>query len=186
VTETLNQLLRRAAGFPETGLRFLDRREDATWTSWPEVHAAAAATAGGLRALGLERGERVALVYATGPEFFHAFFGVLLAGAVPVPLYPPVRLGRLDEYHQRTAAMLRAAGARLVLTEARLRRIAAEVKKTARRVNALQQAVIPVIRSQIYFIQQALDQQEQEDIFRLKRIKSKLEAKHRHRSAAEI
>ena len=35
---------------------------------------------------------------------------------VPVPLYPPVRLGRLDEYHERTPAMLRACGARLVLT----------------------------------------------------------------------
>jgi V/A-type H+-transporting ATPase subunit D len=63
-------------------------------------------------------------------------------------------------------------------TEARLRRIAEEIKKTARRVNALQQAVIPGIRAQIRFIQQALDQQEQEDIFRLKRIKGKLEAQN--------
>jgi V/A-type H+-transporting ATPase subunit D len=63
-------------------------------------------------------------------------------------------------------------------SEARLRRIAAEIKKTARRVNALRQAVIPGIRSQIRFIQQALDQQEQEDIFRLKRIKGKLEVRN--------
>jgi V/A-type H+-transporting ATPase subunit D len=61
-------------------------------------------------------------------------------------------------------------------SEARLRRIAEEIKKTARRVNALHQVVIPGIRGQIRFIQQALDQQEQEDIFRLKRIKGKLEA----------
>jgi V/A-type H+-transporting ATPase subunit D len=61
-------------------------------------------------------------------------------------------------------------------TESRLRRIAAEIKKTARRVNALQQSIIPGIRYQIRSIQQALDQQEQEDIFRLKRIKGKLEA----------
>lgn len=58
--------------------------------------------------------------------------------------------------------------------EARLRRVAEEIKKTARRVNALQQAVIPGIRSQIRYIQQALDQQEQDDVFRLKRIKGKL------------
>jgi V/A-type H+-transporting ATPase subunit D len=61
-------------------------------------------------------------------------------------------------------------------SEARLRRIAEEIKKTARRVNALQQAVIPGIRFQIRAIKQALDQQEQEDIFRLKRIKGKLKA----------
>jgi V/A-type H+-transporting ATPase subunit D len=63
-------------------------------------------------------------------------------------------------------------------TEARLRRIAEEIKKTARRVSALQQGVIPGIRSQIRFIQQALDQQEQEDIFRLKRIKGKIAAQN--------
>lgn len=62
--------------------------------------------------------------------------------------------------------------------EARLRRIAEEIKKTARRVNALQQAVIPGIRYQIRFIQQALDQLEQEDIFRLKRIKGRIETKN--------
>jgi V/A-type H+-transporting ATPase subunit D len=59
-------------------------------------------------------------------------------------------------------------------TESRLRRIGEEIKKTARRVNALEQAVIPGIQSQIHYIQQVLDQQEQEDIFRLKRIKGKM------------
>jgi len=60
------------------------------------------------------------------------------------------------------------------LYEAGLRRIAGEIRKTARRVNALQQVVIPGIWSQISAIQQALDQQEQEDVFRLKRIKGKI------------
>ncbi len=59
-------------------------------------------------------------------------------------------------------------------TESRLRHIGEEIKKTARRVNALEQAVIPGIQSQIHYIQQVLDQQEQEDIFRLKRIKGKV------------
>ena len=63
---------------------------------------------------------------------------------------------------------------RVANTESRLRRIGEEIKKTARRVNALEQAVIPGVRSQIHYIQQVLDQQEQEDIFRLKRIKGKM------------
>ena len=71
-------------------------------------------------------------------------------------------------------------------TEARLRRIGAEIKKTARRVSALKEAVIPAIRAQIYYIQQVLDQQEQEDIFRLKRIKGKLEAKSREQFSAKV
>jgi len=52
--------------------------------------------------------------------------GVLLRRALrgrhPVPLYPPVRLGRLDEYHRKTAAMLRAVDAALVVTDERIRR----------------------------------------------------------------
>ena len=66
---------------------------------------------------------------------------------------------------------------RVANTESRLRRIGEEIKRTARRVNALEQAVIPGIQSQIYYIQQVLDQQEQEDIFRLKRIKGKVVAR---------
>ncbi len=66
---------------------------------------------------------------------------------------------------------------RVANTESRLRRIGEEIKKTARRVNALEQAVIPGIQSQIHYIQQVLDQQEQEDIFRLKHIKGKMIAR---------
>lgn len=66
---------------------------------------------------------------------------------------------------------------RVANTESRLRRIGEEIRKTSRRVNALEQAVIPGIQSQMYYIQQVLDQQEQEDIFRLKRIKGKVVAR---------
>ncbi|AEB12333.1 V-type ATP synthase subunit D [Marinithermus hydrothermalis] len=62
-------------------------------------------------------------------------------------------------------------------TETRLRRIGEEIKKTTRRVNALEQVVIPGIQGQIRFIQQVLEQREREDIFRLKRIKGKIEAR---------
>ncbi|MEM7353693.1 MAG: AMP-binding protein, partial [Acidobacteriota bacterium] len=129
--ETLNALLERAADFPETGLRFIDRREQASWASWAEIHSEARAVAGALRRLGIEPGQRVAIVYPTSVEFFHAFFGILLAGAVPVPLYPPVRLGRLDEYHARTAAMLRAVDAHLVLADRRIRRLLGQTMRAA-------------------------------------------------------
>ena len=68
-------------------------------------------------------------------------------------------------------------GVRVTNTELRLRRIGEEIKKTARRVNALDQMVIPGIRNQIHYIQQVLDQQEQDDIFRLKRIKNRVIAR---------
>jgi acyl-CoA synthetase (AMP-forming)/AMP-acid ligase II len=120
---TLADLLDKVSHSPDTGLRFLDRDERATWLGWPEIVHRAVAMSGRLQGLGVRAGDRVALVFPTGPEFFDAFFGTILAGAVPVPLYPPVRLGRLGEYAVRTGAMLRAAGVRLVLADGRVRRL---------------------------------------------------------------
>ena len=135
-TTTLVDLLDRAAEAPRdgppVGLRFLDRRENESFHTWAEIHAEAGRAARVLVELGIRPGERVALVYSTSPEFFHAFFGILTAGAVPVPLYPPVRLGRLDEYHRRTARMLRAASARLVLAEPRVKRLLGKTIAAAR------------------------------------------------------
>ncbi|HVG07045.1 MAG TPA: fatty acyl-AMP ligase [Thermoanaerobaculia bacterium] len=130
--DTLVDLLERAGRHPEGGIRFLDRAERDRWVGWAEIRERARGVCGGLRDLGIGRGERVALVFPTGLEFFEALFGILLAGAVPVPLYPPVRLGRLDEYFRRTARMLEVSGSRLVLADARVRRILGEAVAAAR------------------------------------------------------
>ncbi len=129
---TLLDLLDRAGDVEDRGLTLLDRREQPTFLSWRRVAEGAQKTATALGALGVGAGERVALVYPTAPEFFDAFFGILAAGAVPVPLYPPVRLGRLAEYHRRTARMIQAAGARLVLADRRVRRLLGEAVERAR------------------------------------------------------
>jgi acyl-CoA synthetase (AMP-forming)/AMP-acid ligase II len=129
---TINRLLELAAASEDGGLRILDQRERARWLPWPEIHDRARAVAGRILAGGVTPGDRVALVYPTCAEFFEAFFGILQAGAVPVPLYPPVRLGRLDSYHDRTAAMLRAVDANLVLAEQRVRRLLGPAIEAAR------------------------------------------------------
>jgi fatty-acyl-CoA synthase len=59
--------------------------------SFGELHAGAQAVAAQLAARGIKRGDAVALMLPTSREFFFTFAGVLLAGAVPVPIYPPVR-----------------------------------------------------------------------------------------------
>jgi len=130
--DTLQRLLQRAKDFPRAGLRLVDRAERESFLSWAEIQERSAQVAGGLAKLAVRPGERVALIYPTSAEFFYAFFGTLLAGAVPVPLYPPVRLGRLAEYHARTAAMLGAAGARLLLVERRVRALLGTTLTAAR------------------------------------------------------
>ena len=53
----------------------------------------------------------------------------------------------------------------------KLGRLAEEIRKTSRRVNALEQRLLPSLEQQVSYIQTVLEQREREDIFRLKRIK---------------
>jgi len=65
----------------------------------------------------------------------------------------------------------------LAATEMRLRRLAEEIQETTRRVNALENVLIPRLEAQLKYIQMVLDEREREDIFRLKHIKRVLTRK---------
>lgn len=84
-----------------------------------------------------------------------------------------------SEFRKLTEAIIRVAA-----TETRLRRIGEEIKKTNRRVNALEQLVVPGINDQIKNIRSVLDQRALEEVTVLKRIKAKLEAKDKGGSEA--
>jgi fatty-acyl-CoA synthase len=94
---------------------------------WQEAAAVSAA----LRDAGIGQGETVALLLRTEAAFFPVFFGTLLAGAVPVPLYPPVRADQIEDYARRQAAILRNAEARVLVTFAEASRLAALLKPLA-------------------------------------------------------
>jgi V/A-type H+-transporting ATPase subunit D len=63
----------------------------------------------------------------------------------------------------------------LASSEMRLRRLAEEIGRTTRRVNALENVLIPHLETQRNYIQMVLAEREREDLFRLKRVKMKLE-----------
>jgi acyl carrier protein len=81
-----------------------------------ELLTASQRVGAGLRALGVRRGDTVAIMLRTEAAFFSAFFGTLMAAAVPVPMYPPFRPDQIEEYAHRQRAILRNAGARVLLT----------------------------------------------------------------------
>jgi len=84
--------------------------------TYGELREGAAAIAAGLRARGVRPGETVALMLPTSFDFLRTFQGILAAGAVAVPLYPPVRLDRIEEYLLRQRGILANAGARWLIT----------------------------------------------------------------------
>src|SRR5262245_23092185 len=55
--------------------------------SWSEAASRVVALARGLRALGLERGDRVALVSENRPEWVIADLAIIAAGGITVPAY---------------------------------------------------------------------------------------------------
>jgi V/A-type H+-transporting ATPase subunit D len=61
--------------------------------------------------------------------------------------------------------------------ETRLKRLGEEINKTNRRVNALEQVTVPALREQVTYIRQTLDERAREDLFRLKKVKKKIEKK---------
>lgn len=65
--------------------------------------------------------------------------------------------------------------------ETKLKRLAAEIQKTRRRVNALDYIVVPQLKEQVKFITQSLEERAREDIFRLKKVKKALERKKKER-----
>lgn len=93
-----------------------------------ELMARAVGVARRLMARGIAPGDRVALMLPTGRGFFAAFAGTMVAGAVPVPIYPPFRADRLEEYAARQAGILRSAGAKLLITFGRVAPLARLMK----------------------------------------------------------
>lgn len=76
----------------------------------------ASRVANGLKKLGLRQGETVAIMQPTHPGFFYTFFGTLLAGGIPVPIYPPFRMHLLESYAKTEAKILANAEVRILVT----------------------------------------------------------------------
>ena len=115
------------------------REDDGTKTtlSYGRLWRDAAAVAGALRDLGVGQGDTVALMLPTGVDFLVAFQGILIAGAMPVPIYPPVRLDRLEEYAQRQSAILEDAGVRALVTIARAKPVASLFKAAVKSLSSV-------------------------------------------------
>ena len=97
-------------------IRFYRDDDEGLTLTFRQLHTEAAKVAVGLQTAGVSHGQAVAIMLPTGPDYFSSFFGVLLAGGIPVPMYPPPRMSQLEEQLRRYVAILANCAAPVMIT----------------------------------------------------------------------
>ncbi|AKJ68191.1 1-acylglycerol-3-phosphate O-acyltransferase [Pandoraea thiooxydans] len=87
----------------------------ATAYTYEALHRHAMRIAFGLHRYGIGPGDTVALMLPTCFEYFISFMGIMLCGAVAVPIYPPTRPSQLEEHVRRHTALLANAGVKALI-----------------------------------------------------------------------
>jgi 1-acyl-sn-glycerol-3-phosphate acyltransferase len=94
----------------------------------------------GLQRLGVKTGETVSLMLPTGRDYFFSFFGILISGAIPVPIYPPVRLNQLEDHLLRHRSILANCCAVMLITVSEAKAVALLLRS---QVETLQMVATP-------------------------------------------
>ncbi len=113
---TLRDALDRVATRPGRGFRFIANDKTERYYSFAELRDEATRRAAFLQASGLVKGDRVALVIPEGHEFVLSFLGCVVAGLVPVPIFPQATFKAKQAYVEILQHITSAARAKLVLT----------------------------------------------------------------------
>ena len=103
-----------------------DGREETV--SYAALLESAQRIAVGLLRRGLQQGQAVALMLPTGRGYLEGFFAVLIAGGVPVPIYPPARLAQIEDHLRRHGRILANAEAVLMITVAQAKPVAVALR----------------------------------------------------------
>ncbi|MDH3379316.1 MAG: AMP-binding protein [Gammaproteobacteria bacterium] len=133
LVDMLNWHVERHADRPHIRLHQSDR--DDQIVTYGDLHARACKSAAALQSLGVEPGDRVAIMLPTCISYFDSFYGVVLAGAIPAPIYPPVRRSQLEDHLARQSTILNNCQPKVLIT-------VDEAKSLAH----LLQAQVPVLR----------------------------------------
>src|SRR5712692_9213172 len=128
--ETLLDVLRYRARFDAERPHLIVQDEEGARVTltFAQLYEGAQTVAAGLAQRGVAPGDTVAVMLPTSQEFFLSFAGILLAGAIPVPIYPPFRADQIEEYAERQTAILQNAEARLLVTFRRAEAVARLLK----------------------------------------------------------
>lgn len=119
-------------------IQFFEDRDEGEQITYRQLKEQAEAVANGLQQDGLQPEETVVLMLPTGNDYFFSFFGVLLAGGIPVPVYPPLRKSQIEDHLRRQQGILENCQAAVLITIPEARHVA-QLLKT--RIETLRQVV---------------------------------------------
>lgn len=115
---TLNEVLQLRAEFSASTnwLTFYKKDRIESKLSFEQLYRGAQCWSAALFDQNVRPGDRVLLILPTEKAFYEAFWGILETGAIPVPLYPPARIGQMDEYLLMLTGIAADCGTSVLIT----------------------------------------------------------------------
>ena len=108
--------------------------------SYAALRRGAAACASRLAGHGLRPGQSVAIMLPTGRDYLFGFFGILMAGGIPVPLYPPARPNQIEDHLRRHVGILANCRAAILITIPQAKTLALLLRS---QVESLERVLMP-------------------------------------------
>ncbi len=114
--ETLISMLTRLRGKQKQSIIFLDINNNESRATANEIKTEATFIAQYLKRQGLEKNDKVIIMLPTSFDFVRSFFGVLMAGGVPVPIAPPFGSKGIENYLNNLEHIVADCEARFLIT----------------------------------------------------------------------
>jgi acyl-CoA synthetase (AMP-forming)/AMP-acid ligase II len=96
-------------------LHIWDRKDQRRKYSYRDMYEGALKFAAYFREKGLKPGDSVMILLLSRVEFFFAFFGVMMAGGLPIPVHPPIFILEWDEYKEKFLHIFNTSQPKFVL-----------------------------------------------------------------------
>ena len=128
--ETLVDVLRwHAEKHPDRlHIQMYEDDTDGEQLTYSQLYSSAQQIAAGLQSKGVQPADPVAIMLPSSPHYFHCFFGILMAGGIPVPIYPPARPSQLEDHLRRHSQILINCGTQFLITVPEATRVARLLK----------------------------------------------------------
>lgn len=97
-------------------IRSLGEEGEEDSLTYSQLWQGATTLAAGLQQQGVQPGETVAIMLPTSHDYFFSFYAILLSGAIPVPIYPPVRRSQIEDHLRRHSGILNNCAATTLIT----------------------------------------------------------------------